>query len=48
MMAFRLNDYENCSTVLKCFDLFYLYRVTVLDIETLNCTATTSLGSKFP
>ena len=34
--AFRLNKYENCGKVLKYFDAFGLYRVTVLTIGALK------------
>ena len=36
MKAFRLNKYENCGKVLKYFDAFELYRVTVLGIGTFK------------
>ena len=38
-MAFRLNKYENCGKVLKRFDAFGLYRVTVLTIGTLKVSS---------
>ena len=43
MKAFRLNKYENCGKVLKYFDAFELYRLTVLTTGTLKISLSTSV-----